>query len=219
MNILKGIAIALPLFGQPITIYPGSPIDTGYSSPPGITTTAYTVPNYTPVAPNVATMRYGTRFTYHLTVSSPGMYTVTLSFIEPCTPASCGGWIAAAGQRVFSVTANDQPIIQNLDLFAENGALTPTARAALLVIPGTDLYLTFTASVRNAVISAIAISSDLTIGTPVVTGLLTCTSPPGCAGMLYGTLSGAGYWLIPVSAGFAPNVTAPSTWATLTAPP
>jgi len=169
---MKALAllITLPLLGQPITIYPGSPSDTGlFSSPPGISTTAYTVPNYTPVSPNVGTMRYGTQFTYHLTVSSPGLYTVTLSFLEPCTPASCGGWIAAPGQRVFSVTANDQPIIQNLDLYAENGAMTPTSRAAFLAIPGTTLNLTFTASVRNAVISAITISSDLTIGTPVAT--------------------------------------------------
>jgi hypothetical protein len=167
-------------------------------------------------------MRYGTQFTYSFNLApatGPQLYFVTLSFIEPCTPASCGGWIAAAGQRVFSVFANDQPIVWNLDLFAESGALVPTVRAAVIAVSGQTLNLRFVASVRNAVISAIAISSDLTIGTPVVTGLLTCTSPPGCAGMLYGTLSGAGYWLIPVSAGFAPNVTAPSTWATLTAPP
>lgn len=219
---LAGLVLAaLHVAGQPITIYPGAAGDTGYSSPPGISTTAYTVLqpiSATPPGTNVTTMRYGSDFTYSFLLAGPGIYTVTMYFVEPCSPIACGGWINAPGQRVFSVAANDQPILSNLDLFAAAGSLVATARAALIAVPGNTLNLRFTASVRNAVISAITISGDL-----IVSGALQCTGPSTCSTapgpMLYGHLGGATlsgwYWMIPVPTGWTPASAPPSTWAAI----
>ncbi len=148
----------------PAIVDAGSPSDTGYSTPATCTsggvpvacgTTAYTLTSPTPLPilpPGTSdmTMRYGPQFTYHIQVAAPGTYTVLLNFVEPT--------VTGPGQRVFSVWANDQPILQDLDLYAESGYMVPTARAASISIAGTDLYLMFSASIRNAVISSIAVS-------------------------------------------------------------
>ena len=155
MKLLLILVLAAVAFGQSVTIDAGGPNDAGYSSPAGFPTTAYTIPVTIPIpvvppGTNDLTMRYGQQFTYHVTVAQPGQYTVCLYFVEPT--------VLTAGARVFSVSANDQPIVQNLDLFAENGYLVPTERSALVYVPGTDLYLRFAASVRNAVISLIVVT-------------------------------------------------------------
>ena len=171
MKLLLILVLAAVAFGQSVTIDAGGPNDAGYSSPAGFPTTAYTIPVTIPIpvvppGTNDLTMRYGQQFTYHVTVAQPGQYTVCLYFIEPT--------VLSAGARVFSVSANDQPIIQNLDLFAENGYLVPTERSALVSIPGKDLYLRFAASVRNAVISLIVVTYS--------PGIIVSPIPPYVAG-------------------------------------
>lgn len=190
------------LLGQTVTIDAGSPSDGGFSSPPAdscdftsCATTAYTIPS-TPAAVTDPTMRYGPQFTYHIPVSAPGFYQLTLNFVEPT--------VQGAGQRVFSVTANDQPILTGLDLFATAGYLVPTSRSVLLAVTGAAIDIVFTAQVRNAVISSISVTEVW-----LAPLLQACTQPPSCAGLLYGQIpvSGtlSGYWLVPVSAGFAPD--------------
>lgn len=183
------------LLGQTVTIDAGSPSDGGFSSPPGVTTTAYTIPN-PPATITDATMRYCVVCTYHIPVSAPGFYQITLNFVEPT--------VQGAGQRVFSVTANDQPILTGLDLFATAGYLVPTSRSVLLAVTGPAIDIVFAAQVRNAVISSISVTEVW-----LAPLLQACTQPPSCAGLLYGQIpvSGtlAGYWLVPVAVGFAPD--------------
>lgn len=189
-------------FGQSVVIYPGSPGDAGYSAG----TTAYTIPQFIPLPTlppgSNSTLRYGQSFNYTLQVPVAGMYVILMGFVEPCTPAACGGWIAEAGQRVFSVWANDQPLLQNLDVFAEAGALAPLTKAAVVYIPG-QLTLSFAASVRNAVISLIVLS-----GVGITDGPIAwCVANPQCSGMGLATLASktgtpTPYFLIPTGPAF-----------------
>lgn len=191
------------LHAQSVVIYPGSAGDAGYSAG----TTAYTIPQFIPLPTlppgTQSTLRYGINgasFTYTLQVPIAGVYAVLLGFVEPCsTAATCDRWTPRPGQRVFSVWANDQPILQNLDVYAEVGALTPLVKAALLYIPG-SLTLTFTASVRNAMVSLISVTN---LGLSVAW----CTGNPGCTGMGLTTLAAKSgqptqYFLIPVGSPF-----------------
>jgi hypothetical protein len=162
LGLMAGLAISglilllvAPLAGQTIIIDAGGAGDTGYSSPAGYPTVAYAIPSPIPLpilppGTNDLTMRYGQSFAYDIQLPQPGPYTIVLEFIEPT--------IQAAGQRVFSVWANDQPIVDHLDLYASAGYLVPTTRAATIFAPSTRLHLSFVASVRNAVVSAIQVS-------------------------------------------------------------
>jgi hypothetical protein len=64
----------------------------------------------------------------------PGLYQVTLKFIEP-TPA----WMAT---RIFSVLANGTTVIENLDIFAETGGsdLALDKTFSVTVTAGADFY-------------------------------------------------------------------------------
>ena len=198
MRVLIALLFALPLLGQPIVIDAGGPGDAGFSSG----TATYTVPaNLMPVTilppgTNDATMRYAPAFSYHVTVANPGLYTVSLYFVEPT--------YQSPGQRIMSVTANDTPILQGVDLAAEAGYLVPTAKTAIVAIAGLDLYLQFSAlGGRNALVSEMIV-------TPIaaLSQVQTCTGSPNCAGLgfakLTGTLTGS-YWLVPVTSGWTPT--------------
>src|SRR5579862_38026 len=151
MKTILLLALTLPLFAQtPIVINAGGSNDSGFSG----VTTAYTIPSTS------ATMRYGQSFAYDIPIPTSCWYTVLLQFVEPT--------VTAAGQRIFSVTANDQPIIQNLDLVASAGLLTPLSRASLVYVAGKTLHLAFVASTRNAVISTITIAPNLQLPPPLV---------------------------------------------------
>lgn len=144
------LTLTLKLVAQPQVIDCGSPTDTGFLTPPGFTSTAYTIPSPVPASISDPTMRYGQQFTYHIALTGkPGLYALVLSFVEPT--------VQGPGLRVFSVTANDQPIIQNLDLVATAGYLVPTTRSFPIYIFSGDLTIVFTASVRNAVVSSISL--------------------------------------------------------------
>lgn len=150
------------LVAQTIVVDAGGPTDTGFSGP----TSTYTVPpalmpvTVLPPGTNDATMRFGNPMFYHITVPAPGLYTVSLYFQEPT--------YQIAQQRIMAVTANDTPIIQGLDLFAEAGYLVPTQKQGIVSVAGTDLNLTFTAQnftvngTRNAVVSMIVVQPTLT---------------------------------------------------------
>lgn len=98
--------------------------------------------------------RYGTNFSYQFPVSD-GNYNLTLHFIENSASGSTPT-ITAAGQRVFSVTANGNVVLPSLDLFAVAGSNVPVDRTFQVVASGgTGIRLVFAFSVRNAVVSGI----------------------------------------------------------------
>lgn len=138
-------------FAQPVSIDAGGPGDSGFSGGSTYTVPANLMPvTILPPGTNDATMRFGPAFSYHVSVPKPGLYTVTLYFLEPT--------YQAPGQRVMAVSANDTPIIQGLDLAAESGYLVPTAKSGLVVIAGLDLYLNFSAlGGHSAVVSMIVV--------------------------------------------------------------
>jgi hypothetical protein len=90
-------------------------------------------------------------FSYTFTLPA-GAYVLTLKFIEPNK--------AAAGLRVFSVTANGAAVVSGLDVFAKaGGPLKPYDVSAPVTVDGVTLKLTFTATVGNAVIAGIQIDT------------------------------------------------------------
>jgi beta-galactosidase len=92
------------------------------------------------------TYRYGT-FTYAIPVVN-GTYTVYLKFVEPS--------FSAAGQRVFSVTAEGQTLVSNLDVFARVGRNTALQLSFPVTVTDGVLNLGFTPSVNNPIVAAIA---------------------------------------------------------------
>jgi beta-galactosidase len=93
------------------------------------------------------TYRYG-NFTYAIPVPN-GTYDVTIKCIET--------WWSSPGQRVFSVSAEGSTKLANVDLFAIAGKFTAVERTFSVTVADGVLNLSFTASVDNAIVSAIAI--------------------------------------------------------------
>lgn len=128
--------------------------------------TCYTSPIPLPVGAPLYLQqeRYG-NFSYRFPVAD-GAYTVALHFIENSTA------VTAVGQRVFSVGINGVALISSLDLTATAPLNTPVDRSfPITASGGTGISITFTATIRNAVVSAIDI-------TPIVAP----TNPfPGCS--------------------------------------
>lgn len=152
-----GLSLCFFAQAQSIVIFAGSPTDTGYS--PSV---SYTIPQFVPLPalpPGTQSyLRYASAFSYNFQVPVAGMYVLLLGFVEPCDTFPCGGWntLNGVGQRIFSVWANDQPILQNIDVFAEVGTMKPLIKDTILYIPG-NLTLSFIASVRNAMVSVITL--------------------------------------------------------------
>lgn len=143
------------LLGQTVSIDAGGPGDTGYSA----NTSIYTIPvsqQSSITGTTDFTLRYGQSITYTITVPIAGIYVIMLSFMEP-------GY-STVGQRVFSVTGNDQPLLQNIDVFAEAGLLVPLVKSSLLYIQS-KLILTLNNPTpgHNAIISSILVS-NLNVG-------------------------------------------------------
>jgi beta-galactosidase len=92
------------------------------------------------------TYRYGT-FTYAIPVVN-GTYTLYLKFVEPTFTAS--------GQRVFSVSAEGQTLVSNLDVYQRVGRNTALQLSFTVTVTDGFLNLGFTPSVNNAIVAAIA---------------------------------------------------------------
>ncbi len=121
-------------------------------APPGTNTGAVVT-----VGPPVAgILRYGSQFSCTIPIQSSIPWLVTFHFVEPCADGGGCSATVAAGQRQFSVTVNDTPALQNLDIFGNVGALAWLQRS-VLVWPSTSntLRIVFSSSVRTAVVSAI----------------------------------------------------------------
>ncbi len=101
-------------------------------------------------------IRYGAAMTCTIPIVTSIPWLVTFHFVEPCVAGGGCSSVVTSGQRLFSVQINDTPALQDLDIFANAGALTPLQRS-VLVWPSTSntLRIVFTASVRTAVVSSI----------------------------------------------------------------
>lgn len=183
--LLVGVALAAPLFSQPL-ISCGTSADVNFTGGFAFTDTTLS-PD-----PQFQSMRYGSSFRYDIPLA-PGLYAVSLSFIEPNK--------TAAGQRRFTVAIAGQqtPV---LDLFALAGRQPYTLRTIALVGAGL-LAIQFSGVLGNAVVSTIQVApAKLTdvFTVPIVSDFLgsliavapivglvntwdTCISPPTCAGI------------------------------------
>jgi beta-galactosidase len=93
--------------------------------------------------------RFG-EFSYDIPLPD-GNYAITLGFVEPDKDV-------AVGDRVFSVTANGQLLVENLDVLAEAGAAhTAFTKTYLGPITGGRLILEFTPVEGDAIVSNIKI--------------------------------------------------------------
>lgn len=137
---LAGFLFCSILTGQSRVIDCGSPSDVFFSG--GL---PYTIPG--PTLPD-QTVRFGNSFSYHLPAS--GDVTVKLTFFEPNQ--------TTLGARIFSVSINDAPVIQNVDLVAASGGgLVPYTQTFPATARNGLIDIVFTTQVRSAVISSIEI--------------------------------------------------------------
>jgi hypothetical protein len=161
--------LALPAIAQSVTIAAGSPTDQYFTGGVG----AWPMPLPAPLA----FLRYGTSFAYNIPLTN-GLYNVSVMLAEPNK--------TAAGQRIFTVTANGQQTAP-IDLYSM-GFTPPGTNAYSLpiftLVGAGLLHLQFAASAGNAVVSAIIITPMTTL-----TGWFTCAIEPNitssCAGVEY----------------------------------
>ncbi|MBE9044435.1 VWA domain-containing protein, partial [Pleurocapsales cyanobacterium LEGE 10410] len=101
------------------------------------------------------TQYYGQDFSYNTAIDN-GVYDVTLSFAEL--------FYSSVGQRVFDVSAEDQLIIDDLDVWAEaGGKYIALDKSFTVEVTDGSLDLDFLASADNAIVSAIAIEPSISI--------------------------------------------------------
>jgi Malectin domain/Thrombospondin type 3 repeat len=95
-------------------------------------------------------------FAYAIPVDESGVYMVRLYFAEPYWGAP-GGPEGDVGRRVFSVTAEGEMLLEDLDVFAEVGQLTALVKQAEVEVQDGELNLSFAASEGEPIIAAIEV--------------------------------------------------------------
>jgi Malectin domain/Thrombospondin type 3 repeat len=95
-------------------------------------------------------------FAYAIPVDESGVYMVRLYFAEPYW-GSPGGPEGEEGRRVFSVTAEGDVLIEDLDIYAEVGELTALVKQAEVEVQDGELNLSFAASEGEPIIAAIEV--------------------------------------------------------------
>jgi hypothetical protein len=95
-------------------------------------------------------------FTYAVPVEENGAYLVRLYFAEPYWGAPDGPQ-GEAGKRVFSVSAEGDAFIDDLDIYAEAGAMTALIKQAEVTVDDGELTLSFVASEGEPIVSAIEV--------------------------------------------------------------
>jgi hypothetical protein len=95
-------------------------------------------------------------FAYSIPVDESGVYMVRLYFAEPYWGAP-GGPEGEEGRRVFSVTAEGEILLEDLDVFAEVGELTALVKQAEVEVQDGELNLSFAASEGEPIIAAIEV--------------------------------------------------------------
>jgi hypothetical protein len=81
---------------------------------------------------------------------------VRVYFAEPYW-GSPGGPEGEVGRRVFSVTAEGDILIEDLDVFAEVGELTALVKQAEVEVLDGELNLSFTASEGEPIVAAVEV--------------------------------------------------------------
>ena len=95
-------------------------------------------------------------FAYAIPVDENGVYMVRLYFAEPYWGAP-GGPEGDAGRRVFSVTAEGETLIEDLDIYDEVGELTALVKQAEVDVQDGELNLSFAASEGEPIVAAIEV--------------------------------------------------------------
>ena len=95
-------------------------------------------------------------FSYAIPVDESGVYMVRLYFAEPYW-GSPGGPEGDQRRRVFSVTAEEEILIEDLDIFAEVGELTALIKQAEVDVQDGELNLSFTAVEGEPIIAAVEV--------------------------------------------------------------
>ena len=95
-------------------------------------------------------------FDYAIPVDGNGVYLVRLFFAEPYW-GSPGGPDGGSGLRIFSVTAEGETMLEDLDVFAEVGALTALVKQGEVDVQDGELNLSFIASEGEPIVAAIEI--------------------------------------------------------------
>ena len=98
------------------------------------------------------TYRFGNFSYIYKNLTPGGLYNILLDFSE--------NKATAAGQRVFNVSINGQPVLTNFDIFAEAGGTFIALQKSFNATAGADGKITvkFTKVVGNARVSAISLS-------------------------------------------------------------
>jgi|SRR5882724_4141579 len=187
-------AASLFCSAQSITIPAGSPNDQYFTGGVG----AWPVPL---VSPN-AFLRYGTNFKYDIPLAN-GIYTVSVVMAEPNK--------TAAGQRIFTVSANGQTS-GPIDLFRITGGINQPYTLPMLALVGAGfLRLQFTASAGNAVVSSITATP-----LPSIAQWTACVGAPSsmssCMGLEFFSIIKADGSVVLRYAVPAPGVPDPSIW-------
>jgi hypothetical protein len=95
-------------------------------------------------------------FSYAIPVPKSGNYLVRLYFAEPYWGAPDGPE-GQAGKRVFSVSAEGDSLIDDLDIFAEAGSMSALVKQAEIEVDDGELNLQFTASQGEPIVAAIEV--------------------------------------------------------------
>jgi hypothetical protein len=95
-------------------------------------------------------------FAYSIPVDESGTYMVRLYFAEPYW-GSPGGPEGDEGRRVFSVSAEGEVLLEDLDIFAEVGELTALVKQVEVDVEDGELNLSFTASEGEPIVAAIEV--------------------------------------------------------------
>jgi hypothetical protein len=95
-------------------------------------------------------------FSYAIPLEKSGTYLVRLYFAEPYWGAP-GGPEGQKGQRVFSVAAEGETPLQDLDVYAEAGSLTALVKEFQVTVDDGELDLRFTASKGEPIVAAIEV--------------------------------------------------------------
>ena len=95
-------------------------------------------------------------FDYAIPVDGEGIFMVRLYFAEPYWGAP-GGPEGEEGRRVFSVSGEDEALLEDFDVFAEAGALTALVKQVEVEVLDGELNLQFTASEGEPIVAAVEV--------------------------------------------------------------
>ena len=144
-----------PAYTDPAGVYWRG--DAYYSGTTGTVTTPYAVANTTS-DPLYYQRRYGS-FNYNIPVAAAGTYTLRLHFADAV--------YTTAGNRNFSVRAENNTVLSNFDVAASGGGRAAIVRSFTVAVNDGTLNLNFVKGTReNPIVSAVEVIPQNTSTTP-----------------------------------------------------